>query len=72
MYELKAPQKNNATLGVLENAVYPRGRPLGTTTLSIVSATLSPGISNFPYGSYLGNLLRQLMGEGNRINAATE
>ncbi len=60
-------------LGVLSNGIVPRNQPLGTM-LTITSAMFSGEnfLNGLGEGSYLGNLLRQLMQDGNRMTAATE
>jgi hypothetical protein len=60
-------------LGVLSSGIGPRNQPLGNF-VSITSSLISGEslLRGFGEGSYLGNLLRQLMRDGNGMNAATE
>ena len=72
VYELKAPQPSNQSYGVLENITHPRGASVARTVVSIVSTTITQDLESFAEGSYLGNLLRQFMRDGNRMTPATE
>ena len=58
-------------MGTLDNGIIPRGGALGRTVVSIVSTTSLSGLTNFGEGSYLGNLFRQLLSDGNNMTAAT-